>query len=138
MIHGEDERNSRVDVQMSNLLVSGGGGVLLIATYWYNHQRVLNDLWRTRLSRRPLIWLFPCPFLVSKLDQATHRKTEQERQLADGRLGGCCRGAKSYDGEKAWFNKSFNTLWVQVYKVHTMHGAIRRSISKKSTKLCGK
>jgi hypothetical protein len=49
-----------------------------------------------------MIWLLPPshsvpPSLVSKLEQATHRKTEKERQLADGGGG----GAKSYDGEKA-------------------------------------
>jgi hypothetical protein len=31
---------------------------------------------------------------------STHRKTEKERQLADGR--GEREGAKSYEGEKAW------------------------------------
>jgi hypothetical protein len=38
-------------------------------------QRVLNDLYRTRLFRR-MIWLHP--------PQQSHRKTETERQLADG------------------------------------------------------
>jgi hypothetical protein len=33
----------------------------------------------------------------------THRKTEKERQLADGRVGEVVWGrAKAHDGEKAW------------------------------------
>jgi hypothetical protein len=45
------------------------------------------------------------------LDPATHRKTEKERQLADGKggeeVGG---GAKSYDGEKVWSSKNRSIL----------------------------
>jgi hypothetical protein len=48
-------------------------------------QRVLNDLWKTRLSRRRMIWLLSSH--VSKLDRRrTCRKTEEERQLADGKV----------------------------------------------------
>ncbi len=54
-----------------------------LAVYSGN-QKVLNDL-RTRLSRRCVIWLLPHPSLPLP---ATHRKTEKERQLADGRRGG--------------------------------------------------
>jgi hypothetical protein len=41
------------------------------------------------------------PLLPSVRSTAIHRKTEKERQLADGRRGGG-GGAKSYDGAQAW------------------------------------
>ncbi len=31
----------------------------------YSYQRILNDLWRTKLSRRRIIWLFPHPLPFS-------------------------------------------------------------------------
>jgi hypothetical protein len=51
----------------------------------------------------------PTPSPVSKLDQKT-RKTEKERQLADGRWGRGWGGAKSYDGEKAWSSINHSIL----------------------------
>ncbi len=55
------------------------------------YQRVLNDLWRTIFFGR-MLWLLPHPLPppspVSKPEcMATHRKTEKERQLAEGRGG---------------------------------------------------
>jgi len=32
----------------------------------------------------------------------THRKTEKERQLAEGERGGAWEGAKSYNSKKGW------------------------------------
>jgi hypothetical protein len=154
MIQGEDERNGRVDVQMSHLLVSGGG--LFIARYWYNHQRVLNYLWKTRLSRCRMIWHQTLRPFLARISStgATHRKIEQERQLADGRWGEMGgdggRRATSDDGEIAWFsiNHSLLSRYNCTKYVHC-DGAIADgrspefstkffSISKKSTKLCGK
>jgi hypothetical protein len=49
-------------------------------------QIVVNDLYRTRLSCRRMIWLLPHPLPspVSKLERDT-QETEKERQYADGR-----------------------------------------------------
>jgi hypothetical protein len=49
-------------------------------------QIVVNDLCRTRLSCRRMIWLLPHPHppLPSKLERDT-QETEKERQYADGR-----------------------------------------------------
>jgi hypothetical protein len=53
-----------------------------------------------------MFWLLPLPLRWHlKARSATHRRTEKERQLLDGRVGQ--RGgeeAKSHDGEKAWFS----------------------------------
>ncbi len=50
-----------------------------------------------------MIWLLPHPLSSQWAPPATHRKTEKERQLADGRGGeGGGRGAESYNGKKAW------------------------------------
>jgi hypothetical protein len=46
----------------------------------------------------------PVVFFPLQARRATHRKTEKERQLADGRVGEngwWRRQIKSYDGEKA-------------------------------------
>ncbi len=61
-------------------------------------QIVLNDLERTRLSRRRIIWLPPPPPLSRhEIDQRlTGRR--RKRQLAD-RKEGVVGGAKSYDYE---------------------------------------
>jgi hypothetical protein len=65
-----------------------------------------------------MIWLLPrplyprCTLPVSKLDQRKHKKTEKERQLADERGGGeGGEGAKSYEGEKAWFSLNHSILY---------------------------
>ncbi len=55
-----------------------------------------------------------------KARPAAHRKTEKERQLADGREreGGLSGGgAKSYDGEKAWSSKiiQYSLGWTREY-----------------------
>ena len=52
------------------------------------------------------------PPSVNSSRPATHRKTERDNLLADGRSGRG-EGAKSYEGEKAWscINHSINTLW---------------------------
>jgi hypothetical protein len=58
----------------------------------------------------------PPPRLSRQKDRpATHRKTEKERQVGDGRWEGDGRGAESYDRKKALsmvFYKPLNTLWV--------------------------
>jgi hypothetical protein len=59
----------------------------------YGQQRVFNDLQRGRPSRCRMIWLLAHP-LPPVVRPATQRKTEKERQLADG------RGAQSYDRKK--------------------------------------
>jgi hypothetical protein len=47
----------------------------------------------------------------------THRKTEKERQLFDGKREGWGGRAKPYDSEKAWSSiyKSLNTLCPKGY-----------------------
>jgi hypothetical protein len=59
---------------------------------------VLNDLWRTRLSRRRMILFLSYPLSRQLAGPTTHRKTEKERKLANGR-GGDGGGDKI---EKAW------------------------------------
>ncbi len=67
------------------------------------------------LAPRPL----PPPVSVSKLERATHRKIEIERQLAHGKggeEGG--RGAESYDRKKAWSSVNHSILsglWLVIY-----------------------
>ncbi len=56
------------------------------------HQRVLNGLYRIRLSCRRMIWLLTHPLLLLPYvyciaRPTAHRKTVKERQLADGRGG---------------------------------------------------
>jgi hypothetical protein len=50
--------------------------------------------------------------VYGKLDPATHRKTEKERQVTDGRGGRGCMGEEpNYTAErKPCFYKWFNTL----------------------------
>ncbi len=62
-------------------------------------------------SRPRMIWQFPHPLppsLVSSFDRR-HRKTEKERNLADGRGGGG-GGANSYDVEKPWSSVNHSIL----------------------------
>jgi hypothetical protein len=40
----------------------------------------------------------------------THRKTEKERQLAEGGRGGGWEGAKSYDSKKGWSSINHSIL----------------------------
>jgi hypothetical protein len=65
-------------------------------------QRVLNDLKRTRLSGRHLIWLLPhlLPTLLSESCLSFSVFLCVEQTLYVGQGGGGVR-AKSYDGEKA-------------------------------------
>ncbi len=51
------------------------------------------------------------PFFFQQARPATYRKTEKERQLADGRGGGEWEETKSYDDEKAWLS-IIDTLWM--------------------------
>jgi hypothetical protein len=133
----------------------GEWGVLLIVRYWYNHQRVLNDLWRIRLSRRRLNWfllhLLPTPLPVCKFDRRHTERLSKRYNSLTGAWGGGGneRGAKSYDGEKAWFsiNHSIRSGYNCIKHIQCM-GPSRRPfsrlstkvcpISNKSTKLCGK
>jgi hypothetical protein len=74
-------------------------------------QRVLNDLWRTRLSRRRMIWLLAHPLTspVRKLDRrytgSLRRETICIRERGEGE-----GGAKLYDGEKAWSSINHSKL----------------------------
>jgi hypothetical protein len=76
-------------------------------------QRVLNDLQRTRLSRRRITWLLshPLPSLPSASSTGRHtgrlRKCDKNL-LGEGGEGG--EGAKSYDGEKAWSSINHSIL----------------------------
>ncbi len=74
-----------------------------------NLQRVLTDMWRTRLSRCHMIGLLPhlSPPPMSVTRPATHRKTEKESQHTGGSVG----EGVGHNDEKAWSSKSFNTLW---------------------------
>jgi hypothetical protein len=77
-------------------------------------QRVLNDLQKTRISRRLMVWLLfhPLPlrlvnlylFFSLPVCRWSSLPSGEEGAWVLGRGGG---GAKSYDSEKA---KSFNTL----------------------------
>ncbi len=76
-------------------------------------KRVINDLSRARLSLCGMIWLLadpPPP--VRKLEPATHRETEKERQVDDGRVEGWGRGAESYVHKKAWSSINHSILFV--------------------------
>jgi|688.fasta_scaffold396689_1 hypothetical protein len=69
------------------------------------HQRVFNVLLSARLSRRRMIWLVPPPLHPSqyKLDRRhTGILRKRDSLLTGGGREG--EGAKSYDGEKAWFS----------------------------------
>ncbi len=57
-----------------------------------------------------MTWLIALPSPGMKLESATHRKTEQESQLADGREEEGGR-ARSYDREKAWSSIHHSILW---------------------------
>ncbi len=75
-------------------------------------QRILICLQRTRISRRRrTIWLLPQPLSRQKARPATHRKTEKERQLVDGRdVWGDGGGAQSFYSEKAWSFRNHSIL----------------------------
>jgi hypothetical protein len=63
-------------------------------------QRVLNNSWRTRLSRRRMIGS-PPPSPVSKLARR-HAGRLRKRDSLLAREGGGGGGAESYIDEKAW------------------------------------
>jgi hypothetical protein len=71
------------------------------------HQRVLNDLWRTRLSRRRMIWLLPhlLPHLRQQVFPLFQSSCVSPLELTDGIGGRGWKGVgeepKSYDDEKA-------------------------------------
>jgi hypothetical protein len=81
-------------------------------------QIVVNDLKRARISHGRMIWLLARPLpstsvSVSKLERATHRKTEIERQLAHGKGGKRVGEEPNYTTAKGLvLYKSFNTLCV--------------------------
>jgi hypothetical protein len=61
------------------------------------------------------------PSQPSEARPATHRKTEKERQLADGRERGSGGGAKSYDGEKqSMILKNHSILPGMNKRIHTL------------------
>ncbi len=76
-------------------------------------------VWYWMIYREPgflaVIWIGSSPNLspptVSKSRPATHRKTEKERQLADGRgRGRGWRGVESYDRKKVWSSINHSKL----------------------------
>jgi hypothetical protein len=105
----QDRRHLCELLSIPKQIINGVGP--LLSSYVYIQRVLLNDLWRTRRSRRPIIWLHPHPYphsSVSKLDR---------RHLGDSLLTGEGKGkgggAKSYDGEKAWssINHSILSAW---------------------------
>ncbi len=68
-------------------------------------QRVLDNLWRTRLSRRRMIWLLPSPSPVSKLSFFFSLACVSP---VDGRWEG--GGEEPNNGESLVLYQSFNTL----------------------------
>ncbi len=68
-----------------------------------------------------MIWLLAHPLSRQEHRPVIHRKTEKERQLADGRgEEGEEREVESYDRKKAWssINKSFNTHCAPLSQIH--------------------
>jgi hypothetical protein len=89
-----------------------------------------------------MIWLLPHPFPLSRHEArpSTRRKTEKERQHADGRGGGggVRREANSYDSEKACssINHSILSEVTSLYSVKAK-GSKLRWICKRSYSICG-
>ncbi len=54
--------------------------------------------------------LHTLPLSHQQIRLATHRKTEKEKHLVDGRWGGGGGGAKSYDSEKIWSSINYSIL----------------------------
>ncbi len=83
---------------------------------------------RARLSHGRIIWLLPHPFppLLSPL-KATHRKTEKERQVADGRGGGWRRARSRIirPQESLALYKSFNNICRSPPPVESLRGPLR-------------
>ncbi len=81
--------------------------LLLLLVRLRSKQRVLKDLWRTRPTRRRIIWLLlhprPPPYPVSKLYRWHTGRLRKRDNLLTGGEGG---GAKSYDGENLVLYKS--------------------------------
>ncbi len=76
----------------------------LVSSICFVISESIQYLWMARLSRCRIIWFpIPHPLPTSPVCPATHRKTEQERQPADGRGEGegGGEGVKSYKGENA-------------------------------------
>ncbi len=77
-------------------------------------QRVLNDLWRTRLSCRRMIWLLPRPLPpspVNKLSLFLSLPVCCRSSLLTGERGRVWGRAKSYNGEKASSSINHSILW---------------------------
>jgi hypothetical protein len=72
-------------------------------------QRVLNNLWRARLSRGRVIWLLAPPLLsalspIRKLDRRQTGRQRKRDKFLTGQGGGGGGGRESalYDRKKAW------------------------------------
>ncbi len=87
-------------------------------------QRVLNDLLRTRLSRRRMSFLLPLPPFPSLSRQQVVSLSQSSWvslvELADGEGGVGKGGAKSYDCEKAWSSTN-HPIYVWKYFLNLPH-----------------
>jgi hypothetical protein len=98
-------------------------------------QRVLNNLYMTRLSCRLMNWLLvhatPPPSPFSKLSLFLSLPVE----LTDGRGGGGGWGAKSYDGKKAWSSINPSILSAPSLRINPSPTCSQLSVQIKSTPL---
>ncbi len=98
----------RNHVTILNMCVDSGFQLFIWGRKYFT-QRVLNDLKKTRLSCRHMIWLLP---------NLTQRKTEKETNLLTEVGSGGGGRSPIIRREIAWssiFYKSFNTLWLNSY-----------------------
>ncbi len=100
-------------------------------------QRVLNDLWRTRLSRRRMIWLLPHPLPhplpppISKfsifLSLPLYRRSSLLTEGGGGNGQG--KGAKSYDGGKACSSINHSLISADLcWNFRTIYGGYRNQV----------
>ncbi len=86
-------------------------GILLIHTVYSTlRQRILNELWRARLSRSRMIWLLAHPLLPSPVSNLDRRPQEDwERETTCWREtsgGGGGRGVEPNERQKAWSSRN--------------------------------
>ncbi len=80
------------------------------------YKRVLNDIWRTKISRGRMIWLLAHPHSpspISKLDQRHTGRLRKRKTCWRERVGrGWMRSRIIRPQESLVFYKAFSTLWV--------------------------